>query len=386
MRVLHIDAGNLFGGVETFLLTLARCRDLCPEMHPEFAVCFEGRLAEELCRTGVRVHRLGAVRARNPLQVIRARRRLARILASGEIDVVVCHMPWVHAIFGPVAQKANLPSVLWIHSAANREHWVERWARMTTPSLIICNSEYSAKSVDHAYASPRVSVIYCPVAGCAGEQKASCRAKVRSDLGASDADVVIMQASRLEKWKGHTVLLESLFRLRDLSNWTCWLAGGPQNRGESQYLQNLKRLVEVSGLESRVRFLGDRSDVRHLLSAADILCQPNTEPEPFGLIFVEAMLAGLPVVTFAFGGALEILDRDSGFLVEPGNVEEFTNTLRHLVVQPKMRSRMGATSRARAAALFSPQKQMSKMFTEFEELTLRQPRVRSSNADRAKTP
>ena len=55
LRVLHVNAGNLFGGVETFLVTLARCHDLCPDMVPEYAVCFPGRFRDELTAAGVPV-------------------------------------------------------------------------------------------------------------------------------------------------------------------------------------------------------------------------------------------------------------------------------------------------------------------------------------------
>src|SRR5579863_1214479 len=55
MRVMHIVSGRLFGGVETLLVTLARSRDLCPAMDPEFALCFDGRLSEELGASGVAV-------------------------------------------------------------------------------------------------------------------------------------------------------------------------------------------------------------------------------------------------------------------------------------------------------------------------------------------
>jgi hypothetical protein len=48
MKVLHIYAGNLFGGVETFLMTLAQHRHLCPEMEPHFGFCFAGRLLETI--------------------------------------------------------------------------------------------------------------------------------------------------------------------------------------------------------------------------------------------------------------------------------------------------------------------------------------------------
>src|SRR3989442_260169 len=69
MRVLHIYSGNLYGGVETLLLTLARYYHLCPAMEPHFALCFEGRLSEELAAVGARIHLLGNVRVRWPLSV-----------------------------------------------------------------------------------------------------------------------------------------------------------------------------------------------------------------------------------------------------------------------------------------------------------------------------
>jgi hypothetical protein len=48
LRVLHLNAGNLFRGVETFLVTLARRRALCPQLEPAFGLCFPGRLEDEL--------------------------------------------------------------------------------------------------------------------------------------------------------------------------------------------------------------------------------------------------------------------------------------------------------------------------------------------------
>ena len=51
--MLHLSAGNLYGGIETFLTTLARMRHLAPGMEPEFGLCFRGRLWDELVATGL---------------------------------------------------------------------------------------------------------------------------------------------------------------------------------------------------------------------------------------------------------------------------------------------------------------------------------------------
>src|SRR5277367_1265125 len=98
IRVLHISSGNLFGGVETFLINLAQNRYLSPEMEPEYGLCFEGRLAHEISATDAPVHLLGSVRTRHPLSIQRARKCLAKLLRERNYDLVICHMPWTQAI------------------------------------------------------------------------------------------------------------------------------------------------------------------------------------------------------------------------------------------------------------------------------------------------
>jgi len=75
MRVLHLTAGNLFGGVETALISLASCglKDL--SLQTTFACCFTGRLSQVLIDKGASVHFLGEVRIRFPWTVWRARRK-----------------------------------------------------------------------------------------------------------------------------------------------------------------------------------------------------------------------------------------------------------------------------------------------------------------------
>src|SRR6266702_4738841 len=76
IRVLHVSSGNLYGGVETILITVARLRHLCPGMEPSFALCYEGRLSGELIAAGVPVFILGSVRISRRWTVWRGRRRL----------------------------------------------------------------------------------------------------------------------------------------------------------------------------------------------------------------------------------------------------------------------------------------------------------------------
>jgi glycosyltransferase involved in cell wall biosynthesis len=96
-----------------------------------------------------------------------------------------------------------------------------------------------------------------------------------------------------------------------------------------------------------------------VLAASDVYCQPNLEPEPFGLSLVEAMYAGLPVVTTAAGGALEIVDETCGELPTAGDAAGVAEALRRLIDDPARRARLGAAGQQRAGELCDPRRRMA---------------------------
>ena len=354
MRVLHVSSGNLYGGVETLLATLARERAVCPGMEPRFALCFEGRLADELSALGTPVALLGPIRSRYPWQAWRARRRLAALLRREAFDAVVCHMPWSQAIFGPVVRQARVPLVFWMHDVAEGGHWVERWAGRCPPDLAVCNSRFTAESLARLFprATPPHRVVYPPVS--APPPAGPDREEVRAALGTPAGACVIIQVSRMEPYKGAAIHLDALGLLADVPGWVCWMVGGAQRPPEVGFLAELQARAERAGIADRVRFLGERRDVRSLLRAADVFCQPNLRGEPFGIVFIEALQAGLPVVATAVGGALEIVDASCGRLTLPGDAGELDGILQTLVRDDGLRAKLGRTAPARAAQLCDP--------------------------------
>jgi glycosyltransferase involved in cell wall biosynthesis len=177
---------------------------------------------------------------------------------------------------------------------------------------------------------------------------------VRRELDTPDDATVIIQASRLERWKGQSLLIEALGCLKEEPGWVAWVAGGAQRPHEAVYLDELKASANRLGIADRVRFLGQRSDVPRLLQAADIHCQPNTGPEPFGIVFIEAMYAGLPLVSTRMGGGAELIDESCGILVPPAEPLGLANALRRLLNDPEERARLGAAGPDRAKALCDP--------------------------------
>jgi glycosyltransferase involved in cell wall biosynthesis len=354
MRVLHVSSGNLYGGVETALVALARFRHFCPAMDPEYALCFENRLSRELEETGVRVHQLGEVRTRKPWTVWSARAHLRRLLSKQTFDVVMCHMAWPMAMFGGTARRSGLPLAFWAHDAANGNHWLERWARRVSPDLVIGNSRFTEGTVPLLFPNSPCKIVFYPVMPSQPADPASCRAEIRRSLGANDDTVVIIQVSRMEAWKGHHLHLDALAKLKGDPRWVCWMVGGAQRPEEQEYMREIQQKANQLGIGERVRFLGQRSDVPDLLAAADVFSQPNLGAEPFGIVFIEALAAGLPVVTTAMGGPKEIIDDSCGIVAPPGNAELVAAALQRLIDSPDLRSRMGRSGPARAQHLCDP--------------------------------
>lgn len=338
----------MFGGVETALITFARERRACPDMRPHFAVCFQDRFGRELRSTGAPVDYLGDVRTRNPFSVLRARAALDLLLEQEGVDVVVCHMPWSQAIFGPVVRKRGIPLAFWSHGFVTGRHWLELWAGFTKPDLIICASRAVEENVRNLYQDVPVARVNIPVTP----------PLFPVERTTNPARAVIIQVSRMERWKGHLVHLEALAKLKDLPDWVCWIVGGAQNEKESAYERQLQDACLRLGLEDRVEFLGIRDDVPDLLAQADIFCQPNLGPEPFGIVFIEALYAGLPVVSTQSGGAAEIVTPECGILVPVNDLASLSQALRSLVADRELRHRLSAASPVRALSLCEPSRQL----------------------------
>jgi len=354
------------------MLTHARYQHACPSLQSEFALCFHGRLRDELIGAGAPVRDLGAVRLRDPLSVRRARRNLEELVRREKFDAIVTHSSWTQTVFGRSLRAADAPLVFYLHAPANGQHLLERLGKRTRPDLIICNSEFTAGSVTGVYSGIETQVFYYPVAAPANRRSNGTRKSLRAALHTPEDATVIIQVGRMERWKGHALHLQALSKLKDTRAWVCWIVGGAQRPSESSYLDDLKTLADQLGIANRIRFVGQRDDVDQLLAAADIFCQPNAEGEPFGIVFIEALHAGLPVITCDFGAAREIVDDSCGARVPPGNAEVLAQALGRLIQNPDLRARLGRDGNLRANTLCNPANQLQKFQSAIDSLIQRQ--------------
>ncbi len=242
-------------------------------------------------------------------------------------------------------------------------------ARMARPDAVICNSAHTRATLPAYLQGLPADVILNPVR-TPPSFDAEARRATRAAMETRPDDIAIVQASRLEAGKGHREHLRALARLADVAGWVLWIVGGPQRPGELAYLRELKTLAQSLGISERVRFAGEQADVARFLASADLYCQPNTGGESFGLTYIEAMLAGRPVVASDVCGIGDVVTAETGVLVPPGDVDRLAGVLRELMLNPAERQRLSQAGPGHARGLTDPARQALRV-TRFLEAAAR---------------
>jgi glycosyltransferase involved in cell wall biosynthesis len=132
--------------------------------------------------------------------------------------------------------------------------------------------------------------------------------------------------------------------------------------GDGWQLDAMRRLARRLGVLDRIRFTGwlGAEELARELAGASVVVMPSLWPEPFGLVGIEALAAGRPVIASATGGVVDWLtDGVNGLLVRPGDASALARALNELLCDPARQRAMGAAGRAMVAARFSPERHVA---------------------------
>jgi glycosyltransferase involved in cell wall biosynthesis len=163
----------------------------------------------------------------------------------------------------------------------------------------------------------------------------------------------LLSIGRLVERKGVGNAIEALAALTEVD---LVVAGGPSSSGldTDPEVRRLRGVARAAGVADRVRFLGGvgRAEVPRLMNEADVVVAVPWY-EPFGIVPVEAMACGRPVVGSAVGGLLDtVLPGRTGELVPPRRPDAIAAAVRRLVEDPERRADYGRAGRDRAVALY----------------------------------
>jgi len=182
----------------------------------------------------------------------------------------------------------------------------------------------------------------------------------------------IVMVARCVPQKDHSLLLRAFAKIERPAR-VVFVGDGP-------LLEALTTQAEQLGIRDRVEFLGQRFDIAEILAQAQIFALA-TRWEGFPLSILEAMRAGLPVVASNAGGVAEaLIDGETGFLAECGDVDQFRDRLSNLLDDPLLRRRMGDAGRTRYQANFTLEQMLQKTLAVYQmaALDLAAPGVRDT--------
>ncbi|MBI4347714.1 MAG: glycosyltransferase [Elusimicrobia bacterium] len=342
-KVLYVSTSTTQGGAEKTLYTLATLLD--PKQFQVAAVVSlkaKGVFAEKLEAAGHRVYTLGV----QDRPRFRHLKDLAEIIAANKPDIV--HAIMYQAIQLCRALKglgyAQFPLV-----SAPRVHYRTRSGfslfidKTLKPydTMLVTESEASRKYLleELRYDSAKVSTIYNGVDIASWPVSKADRTRLRAQLRLNPEDVLVGAVGRLDVQKGHRYLIEAVAKLKAAQPVKLAIAGDGPLRRE---LESLARQLRV---EEDVAFLGEVKDVPAWLSAFDVFALPSLwEGLPNAML--EAMAMGLPVVATNVDGVPEILQHDvDGLLCAPKDSQSLFVQLQDLVMDPELRSKLGASAK-----------------------------------------
>jgi glycosyltransferase involved in cell wall biosynthesis len=360
-RVLHVLANLGAGGAERMAVHIVL--GLNRRRFQPAVVAYSGRCGSDLERyldhAGLKTWFLG----KGPGFDWRTYYRLHRVFKEFRPDIVHTHVHVMRYAFPSLVYFKPRLMVHTVHNIAQREiepraRWLQGLAyrRGVIPVAV---AHEVAVSLERLYGIGNCRVVWNCIPTDLYASPQTPRQVWRAKHGFLEEDILFVCVARFAPQKNHALLLNAF---------ATGPAGDPKAHlmlaGQGVLRAQLQEQVNQLGLTSRVHFLGLRTDIPDVLGAADIFTL-SSDYEGNPLSVVEAMAAGLPIVSTAAGGVPELLQNGKqGFIVQPGQAEQLSEAMTMLLKNSVLRRAMGAAAAVRAKEKFD----VSAMVRAYEEL------------------
>ena len=182
-------------------------------------------------------------------------------------------------------------------------------------------------------------------------------------------EIVLALVGRISRWKGQMILLDAFNNLvQKNENIKLVFVGAPPPNQE-KFQEDLEERIASFKLNDKVLIIPFQNEIHKIWQAIDIAVVPSTEPEPFGMVAIEAMLAHKPIVGSNHGGLTEIIENNAtGFLVTPNSVQDLVIALEKLIQNELLRKEMGEKGYLRVTTAFSVEQYVDSFEKFFEKI------------------
>jgi glycosyltransferase involved in cell wall biosynthesis len=368
IRVLQLITSLERGGAENHLLALLTHADRRAFELETAVLSGDGELVPVFRQAGIPVHLLRSRSRFDPL----ALGRLVRLLRDGHFDILHSHLFRADIYAGLAVARLGERRPLLVSTRHNDDRFflnpfvgLVHYGVSSRQDLIIAISDHIARfTVSRGVRHPeRVRRVYHglePPVTKALEREGQ---HIRQELGIGPDEFLVGNVGRLALQKGQRHLIAAMpLLLERVPRARAIIAGG----GDLE--EYLRDLASEMGVAERVHVLGPRKDVPALMHAIDVFVMPSIW-EGFGLVLLEAMAAGRPIVASRVATIPEVVaDGETGLLVPAGDPLALATALAELAEQPAMATRMGEAGRERLRRQFSVEKMVGDTELLYREL------------------
>ena len=284
--------------------------------------------------------------SRRPFELL----RVSKWIREQRFDVMHSHMSSAH-LFGVLMRlMTHAPVVATAHQCSLQLHW---WMN----NHVIANSNSTAayqRRVNRVPAS-KLSTIHCftDLDRFLNTTPKSIR-NIRNEFGIKESDFVVGVVGDVIPRKGQLYLFKAMEQIvAAVPNFKLILVG--RYHSDNPYVKRMQEMQSHPALLNRVEWLGLRDNVQDFMEAFDLTVVPSTV-EPLGLVAIESLATGTPVVASNTGGLPEIIrPNENGLLVSPKNPDELAKAIISMAQDPAARQRMGGNGRKFVQETFDPE-------------------------------
>jgi len=278
-----------------------------------------------------------------------------KLLQKDRYDVINTHFVLPSGPVGDaLSHFGRIPNVLTVHGgdlydpskrmSPHRHSVLRMWARrlLQRADMVIGQSTNTLANIRRFYA-PEIEGIRVPL----GIPKPTLGRASRQEYGFAEDEVLLVTVGRLVARKAISQLIGMMDTLGRYRTRLLIIGTGPQE-------QLLKEEYYKRRLNGQILFLGQVDDTEkfRILRMSDIYAS-TSQHEGFGLVFLEAMACGLPIVCYDHGGQTDFLqDQETGYLVPLNNVELFKSCCELLIKSPGLRTTIGNNNELRVAGFY----------------------------------
>lgn len=316
----------------------------------EWIVVFtqDGPMVAESRARGYETYVIAGGRMRQLARRWRASGALAALAQRRGVQLILGWMVASVPLAGVAAWRAGIPFA-WYQVGFPAPDWLDRVATLMPAREIFVLSRDCEAAQARIWPSRPLTLIY-PGAELERFERAAAVPvqEVRGTLGLPTDRPLIGIVGRLQRWKGMHVLIEALPRIRERHPRAEVVIVGGEHALEPSYRGELERLVAQLELGMSVRFAGFQTDIPTWMQAMDVLVHAS-DREPFGIVVIEAMAVGKPLVAGAEGGPAEVITPGvDGLLAPYGDAAALAQRIVRYLDEPEFAAKVAQAARLRA--------------------------------------